>query len=63
MSTIEAIIGKPLHECTQEELQDFVQSRRRDITAIQESDVFSGGGSSRKKAASPKLKAEIEDAL
>jgi len=66
MGTIESLLGKPLHECTDEELQEFVQARRRDITAIQESDIMLGGGTkkaAKKSTQSAAFKAAVEDAL
>jgi len=65
MSTIEDFIGKPLHEISDEELAEFVKTRRRDITAIVETDLDGTqttriGKRTSKKVLSPQEKAELE---
>jgi hypothetical protein len=68
MSTIEALLHKPLHEMTNEELANFARTRRRDITAIIEMDIDGTrstkvGTRTAKKTMSTEELAELEDNL
>ena len=63
---IYALSGKPLHELSSEELQEFVQTRRQNITAIMEEDVESGGRRTtigKKSVVKADKLAEMEDNL
>jgi len=64
---IHALSGKPLHEMSSEELQEFVQTRRQNITAIMEEDVESSVGRrttiGKKSVVKADKLAEMEDNL
>lgn len=55
MSTLEKLIGKPLHLCTQQELEEFVIKGRmvREAEAEGARAKRSGGGGGRKKVEIP----------